>query len=238
MAMVQCENRHFYDNRKHTFCPHCPVPGLKTPGIGKTQAASLNQSPSLPAETIGSTEPAFPRHAAAERPRPGGSPNRGSANQGNMTVGIFQRQAEGVNPVTGWIVCVKGVNTGRDYRLHSDRNMIGRSPHMDVCIEGDETISREDHCQIAFSPRTKQFTLIPGTGRNLIYLNDKDVFEATQLNAYDKIELGESTFLFIPFCGDRFMWQVGSERRRHDTEPPVDPEPPGPRRRPPGTIVG
>jgi hypothetical protein len=31
MAMVQCENRHFYDNRRHTYCPYCPIPGLRGP---------------------------------------------------------------------------------------------------------------------------------------------------------------------------------------------------------------
>ena len=30
MAMVQCENRHMYDNRKHVYCPYCPVPGFVT----------------------------------------------------------------------------------------------------------------------------------------------------------------------------------------------------------------
>ena len=29
MAMVQCENGHNYDDRTHTHCPYCPVPGLK-----------------------------------------------------------------------------------------------------------------------------------------------------------------------------------------------------------------
>jgi hypothetical protein len=36
MATVQCHNGHHYDDRRHTHCPHCPVPGLKDvqiPGI-------------------------------------------------------------------------------------------------------------------------------------------------------------------------------------------------------------
>jgi hypothetical protein len=230
MAMVQCENRHMYDNRKHVYCPYCPVPGLKNPRVEKTQAASMNPSPS----GGGSTEPAFPPRGV-DPVRPAGNPNRGGV--ANVTVGIFQRHAEGVNPVTGWIVCIEGVNKGRDYRLHSDRNMLGRAANMDVCIEGDETISREDHCQIAFSPRSKTFTLIPGTGRNLIYLNGEDVFEARPLKPYDRIDLGASGFLFIPFCGGDFMWAV--------TDPPaVDPARPRspagapPPRPPTGTVVG
>ena len=228
MAMVQCTNGHLYDNGKHTNCPHCPIPGLRDAKVPGTQAASMDR-PGMP-----TTEPAFPSRGAKPPVRPAGGYNRGGA--ANVTVGIFQKQGGGINPVVGWLVCIKGTNKGRDYRLHSDRNKIGRAPNMDICIEGDETISREDHCQIAFSPRSKTFNLIPGSGRNLIYLNDKDVFAATELAAYDKIDLGESSFMFIPFCGDRFQWD--STPRRHD---PPTPEPSGDtqsKRRNDDTIVG
>jgi hypothetical protein len=29
MAMIQCHHGHHYDDRKHTHCPYCPVPGLR-----------------------------------------------------------------------------------------------------------------------------------------------------------------------------------------------------------------
>ena len=43
MAMVQCPNGHLYDDRKHTHCPHCPVPGLRDVGIPGTQAAPMSR---------------------------------------------------------------------------------------------------------------------------------------------------------------------------------------------------
>ena len=143
----------------------------------------------------------------------GSSYNRGNP---NATIGMFQKKAGGINPVVGWLVCIVGPNKGRDYRLHSDRNMIGRAPNMEVCIEGDETISREDHCQVAFSPRTRTFNLIPGTGRNLIYKNGEDVFVPTWLQAYDRIDIGESSFLFVPFCGDDFEWDTKGRDKELD----------------------
>jgi hypothetical protein len=36
MAMVQCQNGHHYDDRKHTHCPYCPAPGLKSVRIPRT----------------------------------------------------------------------------------------------------------------------------------------------------------------------------------------------------------
>jgi hypothetical protein len=41
-----------------------------------------------------------------------------------------------------------------------------------------------------------------------VYLNDEEVTLAVELNPYDRIELGESTLLFVPFCGAGFSWPV------------------------------
>lgn len=226
MAMVQCENRHFYDNRKHTYCPHCPVPGLKDVKVPGTQAASMNRA-STPV-TAPATEPAWSTPAPEATHRAAASPARGSTS--GVTVGVFQKQMR-FDPVCGWLVCVEGVNKGRDYRLHSDRNTVGRAPNMDVCIEGDDTISREDHCQVVFSPRSKTFSIVPGTGRNLVYLNGEDVLAAMKLEAYDRLDLGRGGFLFLPFCSDRFDW--GPEKAP-EPEPIVDAKVERPVRRPGG----
>jgi len=222
MATVRCDNGHHYDDRKHTTCPYCPVPGLKDVKIPGTQAAPISRS------GVPETEAAFPRSSTAAIRNAPGADRSGTP---GVTVGLFQK-LKGMEPVVGWIVCIKGTNKGRDYRLHSDLNKVGRAPSMDVCIEGDETISRENHCQIAFSPRSRTFNVIPGSGRNLIYLNDQDVLSAMRLNAYDRLDLGESSFVFIPFCTDEFDWEKGLkkklpvyERKVEPVEPRID-EPP------------
>jgi hypothetical protein len=220
MAMVQCPNGHLYDEGKHTHCPHCPVPGLRDVGIPGTQAAPMSR-PGVP-----QTEPASVRGSAGPI-RGGGSADRSGGVPG-VTVGIFQKHT-GMDPVVGWLVCVKGTNKGRDYRLHSDLNKLGRAPNMDVCIEGDDAISRENHCQIAFSPRNKTYNIIPGDGRNIAYLNDQDVLSAMRLNAYDRIDLGDSSFIFIPF---EYDWESSTKRDSTIDQPPQDPAPDKPPRRP------
>jgi hypothetical protein len=218
MAMIQCHNGHHYDDRKHTHCPYCPVPGLKDVTIPGTQAAPMSR-PGIP-----QTEPASQRGAGAPI-RGGGSTDRGGTP--GVTVGIFQKHT-GIEPVVGWLVCIKGINKGRDYRLHSDLNKVGRAPNMDVCIEGDETISRENHCQIAFSPRSKTFNIIPGDGRNLIYLNDKDVLSPTKLEAYDRLDLGDGSFMFMPFCAlGKFDWEPSPKPEPKPDDRPL-PKPPRP----------
>jgi hypothetical protein len=153
--------------------------------------------------------------------RGAGPPTRRDGRGLGETVGIFQKRT-GVDPVVGWLVCIKGTHKGRDYRLHSDLNKLGRAPNMDVCIEGDEAISRENHCQIAFSPRSKTFNIIPGDGRNLSYLNDQDVLSAMRLKAYDRLDLGESSFIFIPF---EFDWATSVIHETTPNQPEPRPEP-------------
>jgi len=221
MAMVQCPNGHLYDDRKHTHCPHCPVPGLRDVGIPGTQAAPMSR----PGPAVPQTEPASVRGSAAPV-RGGGSADRSGGVPG-VTVGIFQKHT-GMDPVVGWLVCIKGTNKGRDYRLHSDLNKLGRAPNMDVCIEGDDAISRENHCQIAFSPRSKTYNVIPGDGRNISYLNDQDVLSAMKLKAYDRLDLGDSSFIFIPF---EYDWKSSEIRDTPADEPNIAPDEPPRHRR-------
>jgi class 3 adenylate cyclase len=181
LAPVQCPNGHNYDGRRHTHCPYCPVPEIQ--GTGAPSRPGMPQ-----------TEPASPRGTGAPIRRGESADRSGTP---GVTAGIFQKHT-GIDPVVGWLVCVKGVNEGRDYRLHSDLNKLGRAPNMDVCIEGDDAISRVDHCRIALSPRSKTFSIVPGETRNLSYLNGENVLSETRLKAYDRLDLGDSSFIFIP----------------------------------------
>lgn len=49
--------------------------------------------------------------------------------------------------------------------------------------------------------------ILPGDSNGLVYLNGEAVYLPQPLSAYDVIEMGESTFLFVPFCGEHYMWE-------------------------------
>ena len=70
----------------------------------------------------------------------------------NKTVGYYHKKV-GIDPVVGWLLCVDGPEKGRDYRIRSGRNSIGRAENMDICISGDSSISRERHAIIAYDPK-------------------------------------------------------------------------------------
>lgn len=141
-------------------------------------------------------------------PPKGYEPKVRRVDEENKTKGPFQKKL-GIDPVVGWLVCVDGADKGKDYRLLGRINTIGRSEKMDVCVKGDMTISSANHARIGYGDKNNRFTLIPADGRSVIYLNGEEVYVPMILNAYDLIELGETTLLFIPLCSDRFTWQKG-----------------------------
>lgn len=111
------------------------------------------------------------------------------------------------SPVCGWIVCISGPRQGKDYKIRTGKNFIGRADDMDIQILGDNKISRRNHGVIVFDPKKRETVLLPGDSNGLVYHNDGAVYTPVVLNAYDVIEMGDSTFVFVPFCGEHFMWE-------------------------------
>ena len=73
---------------------------------------------------------------------------------------------------------------------------------MDICIQGDETISRENHCAIVYDDKHNLFYLMPVN--NMVYRDEKLLTEAVELKTGDEFVIGESRFAFVAFCeGDR-----------------------------------
>lgn len=117
----------------------------------------------------------------------------------------LQKRAQ-LEPVVGWLVCIEGLNRGRDYCVRSGQNSIGRAPENDICISGDPGISRERHVLITYDSATRTFCLTPGYSRALARVNGHPLLSSTPLKLHDQIELGVTKLLFVPFCGDAFSW--------------------------------
>lgn len=193
LQLKQCPNGHFYDQSKHAQCPSC------TGG-----SANINATMPVfsgPAD-IGVTVPAN-QQAFVDRTQP---VNYTQPQDASHTQVVIKKEM-GIDPVVGWMVCVDGKEKGKDHRIHSEQNMIGRSERMDICIRDDDTISRENHATLTFDPQDKNYYISQGQGRGIVRCNGKAVLGgAAQLEAYDKIELGQSKFIFVPLCGEDFDW--------------------------------
>lgn len=194
MQMKQCPNGHFYDQSVHSVCPYC------TPGAGDSFNRDIAGNPN---NTIGVTMPV--NNPASNDIGKTVSFNQQPADDDGHTVVVIQEEI-GINPVVGWLVCVEGKEKGRDFRIHSENNFIGRSEKMDICVHGDETISRENHAIISFDSRECQYYYSPGSSKNISRVNDKPVFQTVNLTAYDKIEIGTTKMIFVPYCKEGFGW--------------------------------
>ena len=118
----------------------------------------------------------------------------------------FEDEEEIKQPTVGWLVCIGGASKGKSYPIRENRNFIGRSPSMDIVIQGDNAVSREKHGIITYVPKQRLFIAQPGESRELFYVNDKVVLDNMELKPYDKLEIGKSLFLFVPLCGTKFSW--------------------------------
>lgn len=111
------------------------------------------------------------------------------------------------DPVVGWLVVVEGPGRGASLNIGYGNNRIGRAPTENVSLDfGDEEISRENHATVTFDGRHRRYYVLPGQGRNLVYVNDQPVMTPVELNGGEEILLGQTKLRFVPFCGKTFDW--------------------------------
>lgn len=177
MNMKRCENGHLYNPKKYEKCPYCDESVLETENKGKSKRS---KKPMTLSENL--------------------------SGEGDKTVAYWDGR-DGLDPVVGWIVCIEGSERGKDYKIASEKNFVGRSEEMHIFIQGDNSISRRNHAVISYNPKKRNFVLIPGEGNGIIYTNNEEVYSPKELSPYDVIEMGKSKFLFIPFCGQHFEWE-------------------------------
>ena len=72
-----------------------------------------------------------------------------------------------------------------------------------------ESLIPDTHAKIDYDVLNNQFYLIPANNRNTIYCNGSPVYAAQKLSAYDRLRLGDTEVLFVPFCCEHFTWSEG-----------------------------
>lgn len=205
MKLSTCPNGHFYDADKYASCPYC-VPqdeaeavteALKTEDFS-AQATPAAQTPqSAPAPAAPKKQPSFVNTAVNGWEEP--------EDDENCTVGYYA-QVIGVEPVVGWLVCIKGAYRGESFKLKSGRNFIGRAANMDIVLGADQSVSRLRHAAVVYDPKSRAFIVAAGDARELCYLNGEVVISSQKLKAYDVLTLGNTELMLIPLCGEKFSW--------------------------------
>lgn len=114
-------------------------------------------------------------------------------------------------PVTGWLVALDGAAAGRDLRLGMGRSFLGTDPAgLPVLLSADAPLSARQGI-VVYDPKENNFTLLPGSSAELVYLNGKAALEAAPLAAGDTLTLAGTALRFVPFCGE-FRWPLPASR--------------------------
>jgi len=227
MDIQRCPNGHFYDASQNASCPTCSRSGGNTGfgdfGGGSSYGATEPVGATLPADGgVGATMPigapdnfGFDNSASSIPACNYGvteaivaSPAAQSGYGTTVPIGPSYGDVKSARPVVGWLVCTNGPSKGSDFRIFPENNTIGRAASNDVVIPDDPHITGDRAATITYDSRSKAFYFANGNSKNIIRLNDIPVLQTVMLNAYDKVEIGETTLLFVPFCGERFDWNA------------------------------
>ncbi len=221
MKVTSCAKGHFYDGEKYAVCPYCNGVGEPvTTGVGSTGTIPVPpMEPTGPVGPMGGIDPAanndddgvtvsYQKDAdreitqsywhTPEKEQPAAAASGG--------VELSFAQETRFEPVVGWLVCVEGVERGRDYRLLAGRNYIGRSVDMDVSIPDDKQLSREKHCSIVYDPRSFRFVLLPGDS-TLTMVNGAAQNVPCDVSDGDVISCGSTKLCLIRFCKEGRNWE-------------------------------
>ena len=212
--ITRCSNGHWYDTSTNKTCPHCKQESEKlsirlndmeeddrTISITEVDLSLGEELGAIIGSSIGSSAGS---PIGSFTPPPADAIGEDEDGDKTVSFGFFGITA--TQPVTGWLVCMNGEEKGKDFRLHSGKNFIGRGASMDVMLVDDKTIAREKHCSIAYDPKGNSFYVSAENG-NITYLNKEIIEEAVKIKDGDEITVGETTLQFIPFCREGRTWE-------------------------------
>lgn len=122
----------------------------------------------------------------------------------NKTIGVFGE----LEPVVGWLVCITGSHKGEAFSLRAGINNIGRSPEYEVALLKDPMVSRQKMAFVIYDAKNVVFKLCRGDAREIAYFNGEALLETKDLKPYDRLSVGASELLFVPFCSKEFSWET------------------------------
>ncbi len=225
---ISCPKGHLYDSSLPS-CPYC-LPGQGTVGGtapvnqyggGAGPTAPVNQyggggaGPTAPGNqyggSIGPTAPVNQYGGSVGPTAPVNQPPVqqetkfiGDLSDPNNTKPTQPTTPARVRPVVGWLVCVQGPDIGKDFRLHTHFNHVGRGDNQDVRLS-DESVSRE-HFTVSYDMVNNRYFADMGKGSTFVYINGYPLGARTALKKGDQIKLANTLLVFIPLEQQDVKW--------------------------------
>ena len=117
-------------------------------------------------------------------------------------------ETDETDPVSGWLVIMEGPGKGRDVRIGTGRNDLGRGPDNRIPLPfGDTRISRKAHLWITYDHLQLAFSVAPGEkSANLAHLDGVAIDTRLPLKDGGTLTIGRTVLRFVAFCGHSFNW--------------------------------
>lgn len=210
--VVKCARGHFYDRDVFIKCPHCERKTEEWDTLGTEYRKEVSRyAREYLNENRGSSLERTQKEAEKPYVLETGMKTVKGAKDDGKTIG-FAAGHQSNYFVTGWLVCVKGPDTGHVFNLYYGYNTVGYSRENEICLLEDVTIGRKTHCTIVYEDRNNQFYLIPEKDCDTC-LNGTEQKEPAELHSGDSIHIGVSDFEFVAFCRDNRKWEREAMRR-------------------------
>lgn len=186
MAIVQCENKHYYDNEKFSSCPHC----------SKLEEGGAKPVPkALEAQQVGNYATEYVRKSSSGTSVRQESPQQAGESLSETNCRRYP---------AGWLVCVQGEEYGMDFPVYAGFNRIGRDGANDIVLS-DKEVSREEHCSVIYEEKKNVFYIFPKAG-NLTYVGETLVEQAQEIEGGQIIGIGDTQLEFVAFCAGEKRW--------------------------------
>ena len=232
MKLIRCENGHLYDGSIYPVCPHCNdneklefYRGRADAQLSDKIREKAETAVTMPLRQPGADAATIPLEQAKtdavtipleQAKTDAVTMPLEQAKTDAVTMPLERAEADAVTmpliqpePVTGWLVCVKGKDFGRSFSLKNGSNFIGSSWEMDVVLESGDGIANERHAEVFYDAQRRRFTLKVWAYAEATYLNDAIVRDSKRLRPYDILSVGNVNLMFIPCCGKKFGWEDG-----------------------------
>lgn len=195
--IVRCKNGHYYDDKRYSACPHC--------GIDLNAFARQMQGQRA-ADSENDRTLAFDKADESKTMR------YSDADDDVKTVSFYSAAMQ-AEPVVGWLVCVSGRDSGRDFRIKAGRNSIGRANTNDVILKNDLTVAREKHAEIIYDHVSNKTFLVSANSTEVM-VDGRVVTAPAELCNRANIRIGETDLVFAAFCCGDFSWDSFGDNKK------------------------
>lgn len=216
MDLVRCQNNHFYDSDKYDKCPHCEKARKKSEEekpqekendisyISQDEPSSANLDIEKDKQEIEKEDDREIEKKMASKKSNHDKPDISESDDMGATMNYYDEDL-----VVGWLVAIEGNHRGEAFNLKAGMNYVGRGTNMDVCLIKDQSVSRNKHVTVIFDAVNSEFVIHMGESKELVYINNELLLSPVKLKDRDRILIGKTLLVFVPFCNDEFSWDEG-----------------------------